>query len=267
MNHVVVGELQHITGDDRWTWAQGQGHGCSAVPTGILGTPSSECHPPLPPQPPCTFLAPPHGILLPQGDLHVEGVAVIPERDPGRVLQRFGTAAAVAPLVRAGGTCGAHGALGVLGGAQGVGVPQHIGAPSPGGMHTEVHNVPGGMLSPILVAPQPGPPRVPPFPPTGTCSQLADAALQLGVAAGRAPAPVRVHVGAASDLLGLPVLPVGVEHVLLRQPRVAPASLQNQGEEKLGGCRDPWGPPTSAACPPPSPRRWPSRSRAEPAGC
>lgn len=44
-------------------------------------------HPPLPPQAPHTFLAPPHGVLLPQGDLHVEGVAVVPEGDPGGVLQ------------------------------------------------------------------------------------------------------------------------------------------------------------------------------------
>lgn len=113
--------------------------------------------------PPHTFLAPPHGILLPQGDLHVESVAVVPEGDPGRVLQRFGTAAAVAPLVRAGGTWGTHGALGVGGGAQGVGVPQHVGAPNPARMLT------GGMLSPTLGRSPPGPPcaeprHVPPRP-------------------------------------------------------------------------------------------------------
>lgn len=188
MNHVVVGEPHHVTGDDGdqgWTQTRGQRSRSWVLccTHGILGTPSWECHPPLPPQPPCTFLAPPRGVLLPQGDLHVEGVAVVPERDPGRVLQRFGAAAAVAPLVRAGGTWGAHGALGALGGAQGIGVPQHIGAPSPGGTHTEPQNVPAGMLlSPTLgcspTRSTPRPPRPAPacswqMPPCSLVSQPA----------------------------------------------------------------------------------------------
>lgn len=86
------------------------------------------------PAAPPTFLAPPHGVLLPQGDLHVEGVAVVPEGDPGRVLQRLGAAAAVAPFVRAGGTWGhTHNIFGW--GARGAGGPtarrSTLGHPAP----------------------------------------------------------------------------------------------------------------------------------------
>lgn len=151
--------------DQGWTWTQRQGsiQGCFAAPMGILGTPPSSiskgASPPSANTAPHTFLAPPHGVLLPQGDLHVEGVAVVPEGDPGRVLHRFGTAATVAPLVRAGGTWGAHGALRVGGGAQGVRVPQHIGPPSPVRTHTELQKVPGGMPSPTLGRSPPAPPH------------------------------------------------------------------------------------------------------------
>lgn len=120
----------------------------------------------------------------------------------------------------------------------------------------DAHRAPGGPRWDAISNPWLSPTRsasrqAPACPPHGsTCSELADASLQLGVAAGRAPAPVHVHVGAAGDLLGLPVLPVGVEEALLRQPRVAPASLENHGEEeKLGGCRDPRGPPSRALVP------------------
>lgn len=120
----------------------------------------------------------------------------------------------------------------------------------------DAHRAPGGPWWDAISNPWLSPTRsasrqAPACPPHGsTCSELADASLQLGVAAGRAPAPVHVHVGAAGDLLGLPVLPVGVEEALLRQPRVAPASLENHGEEeKLGGCRDPRGPPSWAPVP------------------
>lgn len=261
--------------DQGWTWAQGQGsHSCThRHPGDPILFHFQGCISPLRPSqpPPRTFLAPPHGILLPQGDLHVEGVAVVPEGDPGRVLQRLGAAAAVAPLVRAGGTWGAHGALEVGGGGEDTGCrgPTARWGSQP---HWDACRAPEG---PQWMPPLPlgrSPPALPPAeppgpPPASTCSELADAPLQLGVAASRAPAPVRIHVGAAGNPLGLPVLPVGVEEVLLRQPRVAPASLENRGEEKVGAFHTTLETPIPGACPLSSPRCWPTRSRAEPAGC
>lgn len=55
--------------------------------------------------------------------------------------------------------------------------------------------------------------------------------LQLGVTAGGAPGTIRVHVGAAPGVLGLPVLPAHVAQRLLRDPRVPPGALGTGGHQ------------------------------------
>ena len=55
--------------------------------------------------------------------------------------------------------------------------------------------------------------------------------LQLGVTAGGAPGTIRVYVGAAPGVLGLPVLPAHVAQRLLRDPRVPPGALGTGGHQ------------------------------------
>lgn len=108
----------------------------------------------------------------------MEGVAVVPEGDPGRVLQGFGTAATVAPLVCAGVTWGAHGRLKLWWGTGFWGPTAHWGT------HTHkdmLQKVPGGMPSPTLghiplrlpQAPWPAPVWSWQMPPCSLVSQLA----------------------------------------------------------------------------------------------
>lgn len=106
-------------------------------------------------------------------------------------------------------TCACGGDL-VVGHGWGPGI---IGAPK-----SHELKVPSGMSSPTQCHTHCWGPQSSLGHPPRTRLELADAALQLGVTASRAPAPIHIHVGTASSLLGLPVLPVGVEQALLRQP-------------------------------------------------
>lgn len=79
--------------------------------------------------------------------------------------------------------------------------------------------------------------RPTPCPPLGpggwplTPVNATHSALQLGVTAGGAPGPIHIHVGAAPQVLGLPVLPAHVAQRLLGDPGVPPGALGTGGHQ------------------------------------